>query len=532
MLKVTSDALDFALNHIERYGDTDIFLAAFEFEAIRWAWEEARDYLIEQDLDEWVVRPLRQYLSPKGKLGYRIATQLDPLDTLLLTALVYEVGNNIEQARIPSSDNVVLSYRFAPDDNGRLYSKDFSYDAFRRQSLKLANEIHDGWVVLTDISDFYLRLYLHPIENALTPVVPSDHARVIIKLIKQWNLRVSYGIPVGPSATRLLAELTINDVDSLLLDHQIIYCRYSDDFRLFAPTKSQAYKQLGLLADVLYNNHGLTLQEAKTEVISSAQFVQRFRETDAQKTLASLEKNFYNLVDLLGINSYDEIEYNDLNHDQKRAINELNLLQIIDEQIAREKVDTALMGFVLRRIIHMGEVTIELALLLLSRIDNLVPVFKEVIAVVKAVLNMKESLNSSKRREIIDSIIELLEHPFLSHIEYYSAWLFTLFEDEYNAQFVELPSLYASHSGILTKRELILAMGFTNQAWIRNHKRKLFEFTDWDRRAFLRAASCLPFDEAKHWFRSIDNRIDVLDRWVAIWAKKNPIGSGLNQARN
>lgn len=524
---VTPDALDFALAHVERHGDTDIFLSAFEFEAIRWSWQDARNYLVGQDLYKWIVRPLRRYLSPKGRLGYRIATQLDPLDTLLLTALVYEVGEYIEQVRVPSTDNVVLSYRFDPDKKGRLYSKNFSYDTFRRQSLKLANIVESGWVVLTDISDFYLRLYLHPLENALNEAVPSDHAKVITRLIKDWNMRVSYGIPVGPAATRLLAELAINDIDSYLLDHQIIYCRYSDDFRLFAPTKSQAFKQLALLAEVLYKNHGLTLQEAKTEVISSAEFVQRFHETDDQKALASLETNFYNLVSILGIEDpYDTIEFEDLDSAQKETLEELNLMQILVDQITRDKhIDTTLMRFVLRRLIQVGEVTTDLALLLLSRIDKLIPVFKDIIKIIRAVLDVGESFDSHKHRKLINAVTNLLNDPYLSHIEYYRAWLLTLFEDEYNSQFGTWPSLYNSHFDILTRRELILAIGFaSNQAWIQANC-NLSDFRDWEKRAFLRAATCLPSDAAQHWFNSIKTRIDILDSWVVTWAKKNPIVS-------
>ena len=154
--RISANALDFALTHIERQGDTDILPTPFEYRAIRTSWQSVRDYLSTQDLDTWSVRPLRTCMVPKGPLGFRIATQLDPLDLLLITALVYEAGSQIEGARV--SRRSVYSHRFSPTSSGRLYAINGSYDAFRKKSLDLASRVSgsmpfrdgSGWVVLTD----------------------------------------------------------------------------------------------------------------------------------------------------------------------------------------------------------------------------------------------------------------------------------------------------------------------------------------------------------------------------------------------
>ena len=198
---------------------------------------------------------------------------------------------------------------------------------------------------------------------------------------------------------------------------------------------------------------------------------------------------------------------------------------IINDQITREgSIDAPLMRFVLRRLVQVDDITRELAIELLSNIDKLFPVFKDVITVVKAVLDKKKTENSENDQLII-AIKKLLKDPYLSHLDYYHAWILSLFEDEHFATKLGtwLP-LYDSSSEPLTRRELILAMGFaSNQAWVRTNKRNVFEFNDWDRRAFLRVVTCLPTDEYKHWFRSIQGRLDVLDKWVIAWAKQNPI---------
>jgi len=46
----------------------------------------------------------------------------------------------------------------------------------------------------------------------------------------------------------------------------------------------------------------------------------------------------------------------------------------------------------------------------------------------------------------------------------------------------------------------------------------------WQKRAFLAAASCLPGDEAEHWYRSINHSLDELEKCVVKWAKDKPFG--------
>ena len=460
-------------------------------------------------------------MSPKGPLGYRMATQLDPIDTLLLTSLIYEVGAEIEHARVPRSQHIVFSHRFEPDENGTLYSREFNFDTFRRQSLYLANRRQEGWVVLTDIADFYVRLYAHPLENALKQTVSLDHARVIFKLLKQLNQRVSYGIPVGPAATRLLAELAIIDIDSVLVDNGILYCRYSDDFRLFAHTEAQAYEYLALLARVLHSNHGLTLQESKTAVIPAIDFIERFQETEDQRVQHKLDIYFDELVELLGVDDYHRVEYDDLDPDQQEIVDGLDLIDIVRRQINRNRpVNASLTGFVLRRLAQVGNIPVEFAVLLLTEIERLVPVFGDVISV----LTKTESGDVEEHSILIDRIIELMNDPYFSHLEYYRAWLLTLCSELPLRHPTMSPRIYDKYRDSFTRSQRFLLMGIMNkQGWIRTKKPHVFEFGEWERRALLRAASSLPPDEAKAWFNSVKKRLGLLDQWVIHWARGNPL---------
>jgi hypothetical protein len=111
MLNLSPSSLDWALEHAAQFGDTDVFPIPFEFEAIRHCWHDLRTFLASQDVLNWMVRPHRIALAPKSQLGFRVFTQLDPLDFLIYSALLKEICEDIESRRVPISNNVVFSYR-------------------------------------------------------------------------------------------------------------------------------------------------------------------------------------------------------------------------------------------------------------------------------------------------------------------------------------------------------------------------------------------------------------------------------------
>ena len=71
MLRLQEDTLDWALTHIEKCGDTDIFPIPFEFEAIRFDWDSTiKPWLKNVDMLQWQFRPHRRCLSPKHRFVF------------------------------------------------------------------------------------------------------------------------------------------------------------------------------------------------------------------------------------------------------------------------------------------------------------------------------------------------------------------------------------------------------------------------------------------------------------------------------
>jgi hypothetical protein len=85
-------SLNWALAHTLRFRENDIFPHSFEYEAYKSQWTEVLDHLQKIDLSAHEVGCSLKLLAPKGKRGYQVATQLDPFDHLLYTAIVHEAA--------------------------------------------------------------------------------------------------------------------------------------------------------------------------------------------------------------------------------------------------------------------------------------------------------------------------------------------------------------------------------------------------------------------------------------------------------
>lgn len=521
MLQLAERSLDWALLHIENYGDTDIFPIPFEFEAIRNRWEQdIRPWIRSQDILKWIPRPYRRCLTPKHRYGFRIATQLDPLESIVFTSLVLEIGKDIESVRIPKEENIAFSHRFAPKVSGKMYNAEYSWDSFQDYCRELVKSNEYSYVVLADIADFYPRIYFHPLENALSECTQkNNHVKAITSMIKNWNFSVSYGIPVGPAASRLLAELVIDDVDRGLLSEGIKHCRYVDDYRIFCKSKREAYEKLALLANFLFENHGLTLQQHKTRILSISEFNNLHLQRENSQELNSLSEKFYQIVEDLGIeNRYEEIDYDGLEPDVQAQIDSLNLKDILEEQIlSEEPIEIPLVRFVLKRLKQIdSEESVDFVL---NNINQLYPVFYDVITYITNL----QALNIAERHEIGNKLIQLLDESIVSHLEYHRLWIFNTFtkdrEWDNEGKFV---SLYNSYHDEFSQRKLILALGRAQQhSWFKSRKRTVNQMSPWLKRAFLAAASCLPGDEAEHWYRSLQTSLDPLELVITKWAKLN-----------
>jgi len=86
-------------------------------------------------------------------------TQLDPVDTILYTAMLYESADLIESKRVAKDLRVACSYRVTMDSHGRFFAgEDTGWTDFTAHSEELANDWEHSYVALADISDLFANI--------------------------------------------------------------------------------------------------------------------------------------------------------------------------------------------------------------------------------------------------------------------------------------------------------------------------------------------------------------------------------------
>jgi len=521
MLRLQAASLNWALAHVSRFGDTDVFPVPFEYHAVSHDWQNIGSALGGIDVLQWTTRPLRILLSPKGRYAFRVITQLDPLDFLIFSALIYEMATDLESRRVPILDGRVFSYRAVPLADGQLFSPDIGYRQFLDACrAKLLNAPAPAFVATADISDFYARIYHHRLENALhTATTKTNHVRALMRMLSGWNGTETFGIPIGSAPSRLLAETTLADVDEALLAAGIDFVRFNDDYRIFTRSYEQAYRAIAFLADTLYRNHGLTLQPQKTEILSAQIFQDRFLTTPLDRELDSLHSRFEELATELGINNwYEPIEYHDLTEEQQEAIDSLNLVQLFRDELERDEPDTPVLRFVLRRLGQLGDPSVVDDIF--TGINKLHSILADICQYVQ---NLRH-LNPQQRSQLGDRMLSLLNGTVVSELPYHRMWILDLFvhSQEWDNEH-RFFGLYGVEPDQACRRNLILAMGRARQAhWFQSQWRTLFDQPNWPRRALLAGASCMTADARRHWYRSVEPQLDLLELAVMRWARQNP----------
>ena len=98
MLRLKAASYNWALTHLLKESDTDLFPRPFELDALESYAEDVVRAIQATDIGSYSWSVGRSTIVPKGELSFRPATQLDPWDSLILTALIKEFGDLIEKS--------------------------------------------------------------------------------------------------------------------------------------------------------------------------------------------------------------------------------------------------------------------------------------------------------------------------------------------------------------------------------------------------------------------------------------------------
>ncbi len=217
-------------------------------------------------LESLEITQIDHVLLPKGgPFDFRRCALIHPLDTIKFLALSLTFADQLEKLRPKKNKKIVFSYRFKPQ-NGYIFDPKYNITSFKKHVSQKVRQKGTKVLVTCDIANFYDRLNLHRLESILLSTgFEKTRVKQLNELLLFWANRDSYSLPVGSNASRILAEAALLEVDNYLLSIGVKFCRFVDDYRLFAPNAHTSHYWLTQLIERLWLE-GLTINQRKTKI--------------------------------------------------------------------------------------------------------------------------------------------------------------------------------------------------------------------------------------------------------------------------
>lgn len=496
-LKLSEDELKRALELMVDEGYSYYFPTPFELEALLHVWDDARPCLARTNLLSYQPNRALALVAPKSKCTVRTVQLLDPVDLLYLTGLVLRIAPTLERVRVPASEGVVHSFRVTDGNGGRLRVES-SWDNWAGAIRDRLNR-HE-MVAKADIVDFFPRVYLHRLKNSLVSTTEMEpETKAIMRLVERYSHGTSYGIPIGPTVCNLLAEALLVEVDDFLRDHRIQFVRYIDDYVFFADSEAECLRALYLLGERLDSTQGLSLNMAKTKVLTAETFAAELAPPEDMGSV--LQRRI--IEEIFRGNPYAEIDPSKMTEEQKELISQLDSQRMLELALEGDIVDLRAVKFVLnvlaglKRPQHIDAV--------LHNLDRLQPVSE----VVARFLSLIEFDDDRQRIEVGDKVVSYVRKgQFVP--DFQSVWLLDPFarSGKWN-NLHHLRVLARDSKNGLVRRQAALALGqLGNRSALLDLKSRVDDAQDWERRAIIFACRGLPKDEREAFWRNLKVGVD------------------------
>lgn len=490
--------LDFALKHIFHFYDTDFFPRAHEFIALAHSWTEVKEFILRSDLHGLLTATPLVEPWPKARGGFRIVHRLEPLDSVVFTAFAQKVGEQVEAAR--ASPEVACSYRISIGDHG-FFSDGSGFHVYRERNEALAASY--PYVLSADISDFYNRIYLHRLQNALQSAcdTPPGISKSIEGFLSWLNSKSSQGVPVGPTASIVMAEAALIDVDQFLFERGFEHVRYVDDFQIFGPDRGSLEILLQEFCVYLHENQRLSLSPEKTRIRPSEEFLRQElnNQYQLQKLAILSEIEIVSPYGLEAVTPAPEINENAADI----------LLDAINRITKFEHIDLGVVRAIVRRARA-------------NRIQEVAPALLEHLTFFRAAANdIFLYLDSISDPDFISNHITALESLHSSPAANFRAvrlWL-----EWYYARHHALLEIASIRAFVFSSKSLRpqadAAVTLKQQSWVKSRKNGLLHYASWDRRSILIAARLLSKDERDNWLKPLlkSEKLEPIERWIAKW---------------
>jgi hypothetical protein len=505
MNKLKESSLSWAIKHLVIQGDSDLFPHAFEYECIKSQSASLLRELESVDITSYQWQGVRQMLVPKDEYLFRNAMQLDPIDNIIFAAIIKEVGKKIENRRLDTT--AVFSYRFSPTKDGQFYGEKNLWEEFWRNSIQKAQQFE--YVAVTDISDFYNQIYHHTIENQLIASgIEKYYRTALLNLLKETTQGISRGIPIGPFASHMLAELDLIPIDEVLKLRGYEFCRYVDDIHIFCKSREDAQIAIYELADGL-NDQKLILNKQKTEILNKHDFTERATLHLVNNPINAEEREIIDMVKRNTGGPYNKISHDILGPEDLGVVSRLNVEAVLKDHLTGKDVDYARLRWFLRRLSQIE--TPEGIEFLLENIKSFIPAIADTANYIySAQKNYKGDWGSLGTK-----LISILEFPVVKSNGYLQAIVLSLFSNITSLDHIETLIKKFDSSGAVAKRKIVLAAIAANAGpWLGSLKKHYSTMDPWLKRAVLYGAKRLPSDEKKYWLKLIKPHASILENVI------------------
>lgn len=521
-MKLNENSIEWSIIHNKAMKDTDLFPMPKEIEIFSDNLDEAVKAFKDIDFPNYEWQVARRCLIPKKELSYRMATQLNPLDSILFTAMIYQFGQNIENRRIPINENKVFSYRFSPNKLGYMYTLEDSWKNFWiNSSIKMVSY---KYAVYLDISDFYNQIYHHTVENELIESkIPNAITKSLIKLLVSITAKTSRGIPIGPHGSHLLAEMTLIPLDNFLSLKYDDFCRYADDIIIFCNDKKDAEKAVYEMADFIDSNQRLVLNSGKTKIYEQMGFQDLCMSMIQDNPINDLESEMVDTLNKYSINLYTLAQVVRLEDEDLETFNKEKIEKCLESYLNQSEPNYDRIKWLYRR---LSQIRVDTAVD--YTINNLTKLTPAVFEIINYFVSVGESETCALDLHVIgDSIFELYDDKLVKCNPYLQMSLISLFSGSKNYNHIRRLIEMFSHSPDDIKREILLAC-YNSRAsknlygWIYGLKEQSGNFSDWTRRAYYITCSMMLAENKKFYFKDMKGN-DVLDDYLIKWAVKNTV---------
>ena len=318
----------------------------------------------------------------------------------------------------------------------------------------------------------------------------------------------------------------MNRTDRLLNAKGIRFCRFVDDYYLFANTEEEARTHLVYLSDILLKHEGLSVNRSKTRLMTREEF-SRTSFVAAAAALESEEQTevqgFFKLR--LKFDPYSptaEEEYDKL----RSELTNFDVVGMLGREFGKTRVDEALTKQLVKSLKYLSLENQEAATeSLISNLDMLYPIFPTVSLVVRALV---PDLSPKVAALVFDRVRRLLhDDSHILQVPTNLAFALRLLADDPSEETdTALAQVYGKTDSTLVRRDTILCMARRGvEYWLGDQIRNAGTTDLWLRRALL-AGSFMLGDEGAHWRKRVKNELHEVDQEFMAWLKaKHTAGS-------